>query len=433
MKYEREVPSLSSSQLVMLLTDLAVITVTARLFGWIATLLRQPSVVGEVAAGIFCGPIVIGAHASTLLFPHDVRQYLMAFANVGVAVFMFQIGMEVDGRIFAHRRRMILAVSIGAYLLPFALGALLAATVLFGHHGEHPVGFVFFIGAALAVTAFPVLARILSDRDMIRSWVGQFSLAAAAINDLLAWSALALLAGLSNSHSASQARLLLLVPALGVIWSARKMLNILERRKAPSVFVPIAVIGALLCGAGTEWIGLHLIFGAFLFGAAFPRTHREFLMERLNVVSLLFLPAFFVVAGLAVDINALSRTDLLDLVLVVTAAVFGKIGGTYASARVSGIRRRDAGILASLMNTRGLTELIILVVGLSLGLIDTRIYSLLVIAALFTTAMTGPLLTMITRRHDPDDNPHTLEPDLSNSESRTAEESRRAAEVDIAN
>ncbi|SBW22278.1 sodium/hydrogen exchanger [Candidatus Protofrankia californiensis] len=394
----------SSSQQVMLLVDLVLITGAAALLGRVAALLGQPPVVGEMFAGILTGPAVIGIHASRALFPLDVQGYLAAFSDVGVALFMFQAGAEIERRSFDSSRRLIVVVSVSAYVVPFLLGVLLATTVLAGSAGNHPRSFRLFVGAALAVTAFPVLARILSDRNMLRTRIGQWSLGAAAANDVLAWTVLSALIAFAGSRANSGWRLLLVVPFGLAVLLVRRVLVWRDRREGGAEatgMAGLAVCGTLLCGAATEWVGLHFVFGAFAFGVIFPRRHREAIIKRLDSVSSLFLPAFFVVAGLQVDGGLPRGSSLPSLCAVIVTAVLGKFGGTFFAAWLCGTPVRDAGMLASLMNTRGLTELVILVVGLSLGLIDRHVYSLMVVAALVTTAMTAPLLGLFERRAEP--------------------------------
>lgn len=406
---------LTNNQIVMLLVDLVVIIVAARLLGRVAVALGQPAVVGEIAAGILAGPAVIGTTASAALFPADVQQHLTAFADVGIALFMFQAGLEIDRRVFVGNTRLVAAVSAAAYVLPFLLGVLVAVTLLARHDGGHRVAFACFMGAALAVTAFPVLARILADRGMLGSRIGQLSLAAAAVNDLFAWTVLGVLVGVVNPHAGGRWHLALVVPLLVAIGLTRKALLRIDLKTSPSTetrLVTIAISGALLCGAATEWVGLHPIFGAFAFGVAFPRGHRELVLARTRLVSSLFLPAFFVTAGLKVDFAAIDGQRLLELAAIILAAVLGKFGGSYAAARLCAATPRDSGTLASLMNARGLTELVILVVGLSLGLIGKDIYSLMVIAALVTTAMTTPLLRLFEGRDGPEPEPLSVAAEL---------------------
>ncbi|WP_433574813.1 cation:proton antiporter [Nocardia brasiliensis] len=385
--------------MVILLVDLVLIAGAARLLGRIAERLGQPAVIGEITAGIIAGPTILGTHLSAIIFPHDIRSYLSAFANVGVMIFMFLAGLEIDRGSFGDNRRVVTGVSLSAYFAPFLLGCGAALVVLPRHHDGNRTVFALFLGCALAVTAFPVLARILYDRGLMDSRVGQLSLASAAIDDILAWTVLAFVIGFAKpGQDGHQWRLLLFMPLIAAIWwIVRPLLARVSNSSTANSgnrMVFLAVSGALVFGAATEWVGLHLIFGAFLFGVIFPRAHRDVVESGAQLLSSVFLPAFFVIAGLQVDLGSLDRAGVLELLVVLFAALAGKLGGTYAAARATGIDSRTAGVLASLMNTRGLTELIILNVGATTGLIGVQLYSILVVMALVTTALTSPIMRL---------------------------------------
>ncbi|MEV4129350.1 cation:proton antiporter [Nocardia sp. NPDC049707] len=385
-----------SSQLVVVLVGLVVILVAARAMGWLAEKVGQPAVVGEIAAGILAGPTVLGPTASGALFPHEVRSYLSLLASVGVAVFMFLAGLELDGSVFSGRRRTIPVVSTAAYAAPFLLGCGMAVVVLARHRVGDGRHFALFLGCALAVTAFPVLARILHDHRLIRTPVGQISLACAAVVDLMAWAALAVVLAFANPQSGGYWRWAGLIPVMVLTWwVARPALMRLASGGTDQTMIVAGVGGALLMGAITEWVGLHLVFGAFAFGLVFPRERRAAVESGAQVLSAVLMPAFFVVAGLAVDLGALDATAVGELAIIVAAAVMGKVGSVYAAGRMVGLGSRTAAAVAALLNTRGLTELVILNVGLSVGLIAGPLYSLLVVMALVTTAMTSPMLRLV--------------------------------------
>ncbi|MGW6427380.1 cation:proton antiporter [Nocardia sp. NPDC055053] len=378
--------------------DLVMIVIAARLLGRVAERLGQPAVIGEIVAGIVFGPTVLGAHLSELVFPHEVRPFLTALSNLGVMIFMFVAGLEMDLKSLGVQRRRVTAVALGAYVTPFVLGSVIAVWALARHRTEGRLLFTLFIGCALAVTAFPVLARILHDRGMLGTPVGQTAMTSAAIDDLLAWCALAVVIGFAQPDLGHQWRLMLVVPfAIFLWWAVRPALDRLPRGANDSNtnrLVLVGVSAALLLGAATEWMGLHLIFGAFLAGLIFPRRLRTAVEPGARLVSNIFLPAFFVVAGLQVDFGAVDFTSIGEFAAIMVAALGGKLGGTYLCARWVGIERRESAALASLMNTRGLTELVILNVGFSIGLIGDRLYALLVLMALVTTIMTAPLLRL---------------------------------------
>ncbi|MFC4121841.1 cation:proton antiporter [Nonomuraea zeae] len=394
---------MGSHQAAVLLLAIAVIIVVTRLFGALATRVGQPPVIGEILAGILLGPTLLGQAGTELLFPTDIRPFLQTLANVGVVVFMFLVGLEVDHALLRGKGRLATTVSLTSVLLPLGLGALLALYLLQSHPHPQRLGFALFMGTAMAVTAFPVLARILTDRGLHRTKIGGLALTCAAVDDVLAWSLLALVVAI-NGAAPDQWRLALAVPYLMVMfWVVRPLLRRLAATAAPGQAFAIVLAGLMLSGYLTEWIGLHSLFGAFLFGLIMPREGAERLrgltVEWLGqVCAVLLLPIFFVMGGLNVNLSALGTAGLVELALILLVAVGGKFTGAYAAARLHGLDGRESATLGTLMNTRGLTELIILSVGLRLGVLDRDLYSLMVVMALVTTAMAGPLLALIRSR-----------------------------------
>ncbi|MCE7003138.1 cation:proton antiporter [Kibdelosporangium philippinense] len=392
---------MNTHQVVFLLLDLAVIVVLARLLGALARKFDQPAVIGEVLAGILLGPTLFGEGFSAALFPTDVRPFLAALANVGVAIFMFMVGLELERTLLRGKGKLALTVSLTSIVLPFTLGVGLAFYLAVNHQAEHRLGFVLFIGAAMSVTAFPVLARILQDRGMLKTTLGGLALTSAAVGDVLAWCLLAVVVVVSGNASGTEQWLIVLGPlyiAL-MLWVVRPLLRKLFTASRAGT-LPIVLAGVLVSGAVTEWIGLHFIFGAFLFGVIVPREGTEKLrhtiIERVGEFnSALLLPVFFIVTGLKVNLSGLGTTGLVELGLVLLVAITGKFGGAFVGARLHGLPARKSAALATLMNTRGLTELIILTVGLQLGMLDQPLYSIMVAMAVITTAMAGPLLRVI--------------------------------------
>ncbi|PKV93946.1 Kef-type K+ transport system membrane component KefB [Amycolatopsis echigonensis] len=394
---------MTSHQTTFLLFELSVIVLLARLLGCAARRLGQPPVIGEVLAGILLGPTLFHGEIANTVFPLDTRPLLTAAADMGVAVFMFLIGLELDHQLTRAVGRMAATVALASILVPFALGIAVAFVVASNHPVGHRTGFILFLGTAMAITAFPVLARILADRGMSRTRLGGLALTAAAIGDLVAWMLLAVVLTVA-ANGTDQWRILLIVPFLALMrWGVRPLLRRLVADDRLSSALPaVAVAGLLASGALTEWIGLHFIFGAFLFGVVMPRTDAEHvrtkLVSRLSELNtVLFLPVFFVIAGFNVDLSSLSLPGLAELGLILLVAVGGKFGAVFAVARLHGLPARDASVLGTLMNTRGLTELIILGVGLSYGMLDQRLYILMVAMAVLTTMMTGPLISVIGR------------------------------------
>lgn len=387
--------------------------VLARLLGALARRLGQPAVVGEVLAGIALGPTFFHGAISDALFPQDTRLLLSALATIGVAVFMFIVGLEWDAALIRGSGAIAPTVSLVSIVLPFGLGTALALYLMQDHGTGDRTAFMLFMGIAMSITAFPVLARILTDRGMTRTPLGVVALACASIDDVLAWSVLAGVVAFTGTTGPDQWRILLAVPyLLGMLFLVRPALRRLADRRGslrltPTVFACV-LAGLLLSAATSEWLGLHYIFGAFLFGIVLPRTRTERLRrevhERLGQMSgTLLLPVFFLVAGLKVDLSGLDAGGLGDLGLILLVAVGGKFLGAYAAARINRMPVRQSAALATLMNTRGLTELIVLNVGLQLGFIRQDLYSLMVVMAVVTTAMAGPLLTWLLGRPTGDD------------------------------
>lgn len=393
--------------------DLAVIVVVARLMGRLARTLGQPAVVGEIIAGIALGPSLLGAlpgHLDTRLFPLEVRPYLNVLAQLGLILFMFLVGLEVDLSFIRGRERIAFSVSISSIILPFGLGILLA-TYLFQQHDTvagQPVrflAFALFIGVAMSITAFPVLARILTERGMHRIPVGVLSLACAAVDDVLAWTLLAVVVAIT---AATDPTGVLRIIAFSVIFAlvmflvVRPLLKGLVSRyerfgRLTPDMLALVLVGILVSSWVTEEIGIHFIFGAFVFGVVMPRqgaaalTHA--ITDRLEQVSvLLLLPVFFVITGFGVNVTAITLTGLVELVLILLVAIGGKFLGAYGAARIQRVPQRQASALGVLMNTRGLTELVILTIGVQLRVLDSQMFTLLVIMAVVTTVMTSPLL-----------------------------------------
>ncbi|MGW2086502.1 cation:proton antiporter [Streptomyces sp. NPDC001880] len=393
---------MSSNQVALLLFDLAFILVLAHGLGHLATRIGQPPVVGEILAGVLLGPTLLNGALSDTLFPHAIRPLLSAMADVGVTLFMFGVGLEIERQALRGRGRMAAAVSVGSTAVPFVLGTGLGFFLLRDHATDQKAAFIIFIGLAVSVTAFPVLARILSDRGLAATALGGIALAAAALVDIVAWTALAGVQAAIGSAGAHW-RVALMIPFVLLLvlvvrpWLRRRVSGGDGRRPATAWWYTQVLIGALLCGAATEAMGMHYIFGAFLFGLIMPSEGAERLradlMQRTRTVTSVLLPVYFVVAGLKVDLRQFGWAEITELAAVLLVAVVGKFGGTYLGARSSGLPARPAAALSALMNTRGLTELVILGVGLQAGLLDGGLYSLLVVMALVTTAMTGPLLT----------------------------------------
>jgi Kef-type K+ transport system membrane component KefB len=387
----------------LLILDLVVILIAAQLLGSAARRLGQPVVIGQILAGLLLGPTLLGRLVGNRLFPATTIPPLTTLADVGLVLFMFVIGMELDQQLIRAKSAGAIGAAAGAALVPFALGSGLALALARQHAHGRPLPFVLFLGTAVSATAFPVLARILTDRGIQRTQVGTIAMASAAIIDVAAWTMLAVVAAIADASGQASWRIWLALPYLLVmLLGARPLLQRLvpafERagRMTPGL-LSWMLIGLLASAWATQWIGVHFIFGAFLFGAIIPRSDAliQEILNRLEHLAVLFLlPVFFAVTGLTVNLGSLQASALGTLAAVLAVSIGGKLAGGYAGARVTGIAPRDSAVLAALLNTRGLTEIVILTVGLQEHVLDIDLYSLMIVMALVTTAMTGPLLKL---------------------------------------
>ncbi|HEU4733891.1 MAG TPA: cation:proton antiporter [Kofleriaceae bacterium] len=397
-----------------LLLAMLSILVAVRVVGWVFTRLRQPPVMGEVVAGIVLGPSVLGwlwPHGEALIFPAGLGPYLAAVSQVGIVLYMFLVGLELNPALFRGRTHATVAVSHASIIVPFSLGACISL-VTYPQLSSSDVpftSFALFSGVALSVTAFPVLARILTDRQLQTSRLGAIALACAAADDVTAWCLLAFVVGVV--HAAVQRALVTVV--LTAIYLAVMLLICRpiihrvvawfehERRMTRGVMGAICI--ALLASAlVTELIGIHALFGAFLAGAIVPPESKlaRALCSRLeDLVTVLLLPAFFAIAGLNTQIGLVSGASAwLTVGLIIVAASLGKFGGAYMAGRLTGLPPADASVLGIMMNTRGLMELIVLNIGLDLGILSPALYSMYVLMALATTLVACPLIDALMPR-----------------------------------
>jgi Kef-type K+ transport system membrane component KefB len=396
--------------LALLLCQLIAVVGAAALCGRLFRKMGQPAVIGEMAAGILLGPSVLGRlwpSAEGFLFPKTSLGNLSLLSQVGVLLFMFAVGLELDLSGLRRKARTAIFISYGGIVPPFLMG-MGAAWLLHSAYapaGIRPLAFSLFMGIAMSITAFPVLARILDERNLTGTPLGTTALAAAAVEDVTAWTLLALVVAVAQAQSpASSAYVAVLALAFAafMVFGVRKAAARWARPAAGSGtpgkgVVAGILIGAFLSALATELIGIHALFGAFLAGAILPKDKplREFLRDRLEYsASLYLLPIFFASTGLRTQLGLLDHgKDWLVFAGLFTVAVAGKLGGVSLAARMGGMGWRDALGLGSLMNTRGLMELIVLNLGLDLGILSPRIFSMMVLMALATTAMTGPLLS----------------------------------------
>ena len=399
--------------LLSVLVALTVIMVTARVVGAIFKRLGQPAVIGEVVGGLLLGPSLLGRlwpDAAATLLPSESAPFLGVIAQLGVILYMFLIGLELDLGVLRSKVAATVAISIASIALPFGMGALLAGS-LYATWAPEGIGFssfALFLGVSMSITAFPVLARILGDRGLQRTPIGTVALTCAAINDAVAWCLLALVVGVTQATTGAAARTIVLTMIYVVLMLTvgRKIVIATVARvdASPNVgerSLALVLVAVLLSGVATEFIGIHAIFGAFLLGAIIPHesTIAKHVTDRLqDIVRVMFLPAFFAVTGLRTEIGLVqSLDDWLLCGVIIAVATAGKFGGTLLAAKVVGLDWRDSAALGILMNTRGLVELIVLNIGLDLGVITPRLFTMLVIMALVTTIMTSPILSRLLR------------------------------------
>lgn len=397
--------------LALLLLQILIIVASARALGSLFARIGQPPVIGEMIAGILLGPSLLGAVApdfQAMLFPVASLGPLQLLSQVGVILFMFVVGIELDLEHLRKKAHSAVLVSHSSILVPFFLGA---AGALFLYPTLAPAGipfsaFALFLGVALSITAFPVLARILEDRGMSGSHLGSSAIACAAVDDVTAWCMLAVVVAIARANGLGGAMVTILLTVLFIA----AMLFVVRPRVARMAGFgvtsktrgPGLLAGTLLfvfaAALATEVIGIHALFGAFLAGVCVPADSRlrQFLRERLETFSSVFLlPLFFAFTGLRTQVGLLNDwQSWLVCAGIIALAILGKLGGTLLAAHWTGMGWGDSFALGVLMNTRGLVELIVLNLGYDLGILSPRIFAMMVLMALVTTFMTGPLLQL---------------------------------------
>ena len=386
-----------------------VIIAVSRLLGLAFRRWRQPQVVGELVAGLLLGPSFFGWVAPApfaALFPSDVLPFLKLLSDYGIVFFMFLIGLELDPNLLRDRGRAATAISTASIAVPLFLGGLLALLL---YDSLAPVGvprstFAVFFAVAMAITAFPVLARILIERDLLRSQVGAMTLTCAAVNDLSAWCLLAAVLAMARSGTTAAAAGIVVAAAayvtvmFMVVRPLGQRLEIIYRSRGGLTQNLLATVFLLLFASAlaAHWAGIHLIFGAFLFGAVLPKQSgfvRELSEKIEDFTTVFLLPIYFAYTGLRTDVGLLDSASswmLCGLIIVVASA--GKFVGSSVAARAAGLAWREAAALGALMNTRGLMELIILNVGLDLGIVGPSVFAMMVLMAIVTTLVATPAL-----------------------------------------
>jgi Kef-type K+ transport system membrane component KefB len=407
-----------SSALIILVAQIAVIILASRVVGYLFRKIGQPQVVGEMLAGILLGPSLLGWMApgfSAALFPAASLGLLNAVSQLGLVLFMFLVGLELNAKeLYEHGSATILMSHV-SIVVPFVLAAVLSL-YLYPRLSDDSVsfmGFALFMGAAMAITAFPVLARILTDRQLLRTRMGTIAIACAAVDDVSGWCILAYIVVLVRA-SQSARPLWMTLAGLAVflsvmIWGLRRIVTRFERHYGRNGALSddalaMILLFVLVSSFSTEGLGLHLLFGAFMAGAVMPKDARfvAYLTEKFESVTvLLLLPLFFAFTGLRTRVGLVKGGEMwFYCVLIIGIAVLGKLGGTSIAARAGGLNWREATALGILMNTRGLMELVILNIGLDLKVISPALFSMMVMMALITTFMTTPLLQWIRLPRD---------------------------------
>jgi Kef-type K+ transport system membrane component KefB len=403
----------ASHLLFHVLLAMMVVIVASRALGLVFRRFQQPPVIGEVIAGIMLGPSLLGSvlpGVSSYLLPATVAPYLSIIAQVGVVLFMFLVGLELDTSLLRNKTHTTIAISHASIIAPFLLGS---ATALWIYPklstSDVPFGvFALFMGVSMSVTAFPVLARILTDRGISKSRLGVIAISCAAVDDVTAWCLLAFVVSVAQSQLGGAFLTLLLTAAylaFMLIFGRMLLARLVRRqellRSVGQGTTALVLAGILFSALVTEYIGIHALFGAFLLGAIIP--HDSLLAKSLahkleDLVVVFLLPAFFAFTGMRTQIGLVSGLDnWLVCGVIIIVACLGKFGGSAVAARLTGLSWRDATSIGVLMNTRGLMELVVLNIGLDLKVLSPTLFAMMVIMALVTTFATTPVLHLLQR------------------------------------
>ena len=401
----------ASTGLSHLILQLAIILSVSTAVGWAFTRGGQPAVLGEMTAGILLGPSLFGLvapQAFLFIFAPASLDALRLFSQIGVCIFMFAVGMELDLSQLRHSAHRFLVIGHSSILIPYLFGVVLALSLYdnYAQAGASFTPFALVMGISMSITAFPVLVRILQDRKLFHSKLGQIATLCAAIGDVTAWCILAFvvaIAGAANVRTAALSLVLVAVYVACMIFIVKPLLRrllgqSLLHESEPTKGVLAVVLGTVLLSAlSTEIVGIHALFGAFLAGIVMPAGggfRKKLVLRVEHFSSVLLLPLFFAFIGLRTQVGLLNSSwDWIICLVIIVVASVGKLGGTSLVSRIMKMSWRESLQLGALMNTRGLMELIVLNIGYDLGILSLRIFTMLVIMALVTTIMTGPLLT----------------------------------------
>lgn len=398
--------------LALLLAQIVTIILVARLFGWFCMKIKQPTVIGEMVAGIVLGPSLLGMYFpefSDFLFPQESLGNLQFLSQIGLILFMYIVGMELDLSVLRKKAHDAVVISHASIIIPFALGIGLSYYIYqeFAPEGIQFTSFALFIAIAMSITAFPVLARIVQERNLQKTKLGTVVITCAAADDITAWCILAAVIAIVKAGSFTSS-IYVIIMAIAYVFLMIKVIRPflkrigdlqVEKNTINKSMVAIFFLTLILSAYATEVIGIHALFGAFMAGAIMPENakFRNLFIEKVEDVALvLLLPLFFVFTGLRTEIGLLNHGHLWIVAgFIILTAVIGKFAGSALTARFLGINWKDSLTIGALMNTRGLMELIVLNIGYDLGVLSPEIFAMMVIMALFTTFMTGPALDLI--------------------------------------
>ncbi len=402
----------------ILLMQVIVIIIISRIFGWLFKKIGQPMVIGEILAGIVLGPSLLGLYfpeAFDFLFPVQSLVNLQVLSQIGLVLFMFIIGMELDMASLKNKAHEAVVISHASIIVPFAAGVGLAYFIYteFAPQGVAFSSFGLFLGISMSITAFPVLARIIQERGMQKTKLGAMVITCAAADDITAWCLLAVVIAIVKAGSFVSAIYVIILAVAYVFLMLKvvrpflvKLISDKKERLSRSVIATCFLV-LLISSFVTETIGIHALFGAFMAGAIMPEKGkiRSMFIEKIEDIALiLLLPLFFVITGLRTQIGLLNDSSLWIVAgLIILVAVLGKLGGSSLAARFVGHDWRDILTIGALMNTRGLMELVVLNIGYDLGVLNAEIFAMMVIMALLTTFMTGPSLDFIQKIFKPEE------------------------------
>lgn len=397
-----------------LLIQIIVILATVRLFGFLFRFIGQPAVIGEIVAGIVLGPSLLGyffPQSFELLFPTESLNNLGLLSQIGLVLYMFAIGMELDFSILKTKINQTLVISHAGIVVPFFLG-IVASYFIYEEYAAGNTAFLpfsLFIGISMSITAFPVLARIIQERKMTKTSIGTLTIASAANDDVTAWCLLAIVISIAQAGTFTSALFSIGLTAIyivGMFAIVRPLLNkigkiYINTDRITKTSVSIIFLVMIISATITEIIGIHALFGAFMAGVVMPQSFgfRKIMTEKVEDVALFFfLPLFFAFTGLRTEIGLLNTPEMwITCVGLIIVAIAGKLGGCSIAARLVGETWKDSLTIGILMNTRGLMELVALNIGYEMGILPPSVFVILVIMALVTTFMTTPLLRLIKR------------------------------------